>query len=177
MTSTTTTAITLYWDSPGWGRFLLTANSYVLMEVALALEDESQDAFSFMAPGNDLKPVTRENYVHWVFGNQLNEYLNGERKYFEDIQIDPSVLGEHQLLFEAVQNIPYGETVTYEELAVQVSMPNAVNHMKAEVLRIPLPILIPGHRVIHSMKDCGGYVFRKGFKQRLLKLEANQRRF
>ena len=62
-----------------------------------------------------------------------------------------------QQILELVQQIPFGATTTYGELADQINNPNASRPIGQVLRRNPIPIIIPCHRVISSDGTLGGY--------------------
>lgn len=98
---------------------------------------------------------------------QLEQYLNGDRKDFElEIVFPDNFTGE---LMEQLLGIPYGETVTYAELADKMdTAPIAVGRACASN---PLPVIVACHRVVAN-DGLGGYQYGE-LKQRLLELERD----
>jgi O-6-methylguanine DNA methyltransferase len=70
-----------------------------------------------------------------------------------------------------LQNIPYGATRSYRDLACDIGMPKAVRAVGAANGANPLPIVIPCHRVIGSGGTLVGYGGGLSLKKRLLELE------
>lgn len=102
---------------------------------------------------------------------QLQEYFDGERQEF-DLQLKPNGTPFQLSVLEVLQQIPYGQTVTYRHIAEAIGRPKAVRAVGAANGRNPLPIVIPCHRVIGadgSLTGFGGGVETKAF---LLKLES-----
>jgi methylated-DNA-[protein]-cysteine S-methyltransferase len=106
-------------------------------------------------------PVTR----------QLTEYLNRERRRFD---LSPIMAGtQFQLrVWRALTGIPYGETVTYGELAARIGNPRAVRAVGTACGRNRIPIVIPCHRVIGASGRLTGYAGGLEIKRALLKLEG-----
>lgn len=104
---------------------------------------------------------------------QLKEYFNGQRRVF-DLELSPEGT-EFQLdVLNALQQIPYGETRSYADIATQVGRPRAVRAVGAANGRNPLPIVIPCHRVVGadgSLTGFGGGIPTKRF---LLQLEKGE---
>jgi methylated-DNA-[protein]-cysteine S-methyltransferase len=67
--------------------------------------------------------------------------------------------------------IPFGETVSYAELARRIGQPRADRAVAQACGKNPLPIVIPCHRVIRSDGTIGGYSGGIRWKQRLLRFE------
>jgi methylated-DNA-[protein]-cysteine S-methyltransferase len=115
----------------------------------------------------------------WIFNEkplaeacrQLSEYFDGQRREFElPVKLDGT---EFQVnVLRALQRIPYGDTVTYGEIAKRIGRPRAVRAVGAANGRNPIPIVIPCHRVIGSTGDLTGFGGGLDTKEALLRLEA-----
>ena len=103
---------------------------------------------------------------------QLEEYFSGRRKNF-DLKLKPSGTSFQLAVLEALTNIPYGQTTSYQEIAKAVGRPRAVRAVGAANGRNPLPIVIPCHRVIGSDGSLTGFGGGLAAKQYLLTLEAD----
>ena len=68
--------------------------------------------------------------------------------------------------------IPYGETITYKELAEKVGSPNAFRAVGTTCGKNPLPIIIPCHRIT-STNGLGGFTGGLDIKKFLLNIERN----
>ena len=125
--------------------------------------------------------MRRDPEPDWIYNekplagacNQLGEYFSGERKSFDlPLQFDGT---EFQIsVLKALQDIPYGETVSYGEIARRIGKPKAVRAVGAANGRNPLPIVLPCHRVIGSSGDLTGFGGGLDTKEALLRLEAEQ---
>ena len=105
---------------------------------------------------------------------QLKEYFSGRRQTF-DLELAPEGT-EFQLdVLNALQQIPYGETRSYADIAVQVGRPRAVRAVGAANGRNPLPIVIPCHRVIGADGSLTGFGGGIPTKKYLLQLEKGQK--
>ena len=104
---------------------------------------------------------------------QVSEYLAGQRRVF-DLEIDLSGLGAfQQQVLRLTAAIPYGQTVTYAEIAKQMEKPRAARAVGRAEATNPLPLVIPCHRVIGSDGGLHGYGGPGGIhlKARLLEME------
>ncbi|MDY6846939.1 MAG: methylated-DNA--[protein]-cysteine S-methyltransferase [Chloroflexota bacterium] len=122
---------------------------------------------------NDLLPSLQGMETIGILLSELNEYLFGIRKDFS-VKIDWSVMGGFQrevLAFTA--NIPYGQVLTYGDVAKEVGKPGASRAVGGALGSNPLPIVIPCHRVIGADGGLRGY--RGGIKTKafLLALEGH----
>jgi methylated-DNA-[protein]-cysteine S-methyltransferase len=75
-------------------------------------------------------------------------------------------------VLEALRDIPYGETVSYGDIAKRIGRPRAVRAVGAANGRNPIPIVVPCHRVIGSTGDLTGFGGGLDTKEALLRLEA-----
>ena len=89
----------------------------------------------------------------------LGAYLGGERRAFDDADLDlvPRGTAFQLRVWEALSRIPYGETRTYGEIAVAVDEPGASRAVGMANNRNPFAIVIPCHRVIGSDGSLTGY--------------------
>ncbi len=105
--------------------------------------------------------------------NQLHEYFNGKRKTF-DFPLAPKGTPFQLAVWNALLEIPYGDTVTYAELARRIGKPSAVRAVGAANGANPIPVIIPCHRVIGSNGTLTGYGGGIERKQWLLALEGRR---
>lgn len=103
---------------------------------------------------------------------QLSEYLRGERKKFD---IPFRMRGtEFQIqVWKVLQNVPYGETRSYKQIAEAIGNPKAVRAIGMANNRNPLLIVIPCHRVIGKDGSLVGYGEGIEMKEFLLRLEKS----
>jgi len=106
--------------------------------------------------------------------NQINEYLNGERKKFT-IPINLITTPFRKKALEAVYNIPYGETASYGDIAKKINNEKASRAVGGANNKNPIPIIIPCHRVIGSNGKLVGYAGGLNIKEFLLDLEKNNK--
>ena len=101
---------------------------------------------------------------------QLAEYFHGERRRF-DLPLAPEGTPFQQAVWTALQGIPYGQSVSYSELARQIGRPSAVRAVGAANGQNPIPIVIPCHRVIGADGRLVGFGGGLAVKEQLLRLE------
>lgn len=109
---------------------------------------------------------------------QLQEYFSGQRKSF-NLPLDFQGTAFQKKVWEALLTIPYGETRSYAQIALQVESPNAVRAVGAANGKNPISIIAPCHRVIGSNGSLTGFAGGLEAKTFLLSLEGhadNQRR-
>jgi methylated-DNA-[protein]-cysteine S-methyltransferase len=105
--------------------------------------------------------------------DQLKSYFAGERKAF-DLPLVLEGTEFQKKVWTALQDIPYGETVSYKTLAQRVGSPKAVRAVGAANGANPIPIIIPCHRVIGNDGSLKGFGGGLPLKKRLLELENPQ---
>ncbi|MHC4405360.1 MAG: methylated-DNA--[protein]-cysteine S-methyltransferase [Planctomycetota bacterium] len=119
-------------------------------------------------PGSWNRPLVR----------RLQAYALGARDAFDDVEVDlgPSTEFQREVL-ECCRQIPYGETLTYGELAARAGRPGAARAVGQCMAANPIPLVIPCHRVVASGGRLGGYSAAGGVpvKRRLLEMEAGNR--
>lgn len=103
---------------------------------------------------------------------QLDEYFAGERKTF-DIPFD--VVGTHfqRMVWNELSKIPYGQTISYKDLARKIKNDKAVRAVGTANGRNPISIIVPCHRVIAADGTLGGYGGGLSNKTILLELEKH----
>ena len=106
---------------------------------------------------------------------QLEEYFRGERQAF-DLSLSIKGTEFRQQVWAALQEIPYGEVCSYQDIAVRIGKPKGSQAVGQANRANPLPLLIPCHRVIGKKGDLVGYAGpRTDLKQWLLELETGKR--
>ena len=102
---------------------------------------------------------------------QLSEYLKGERKSF-DLPLRMKGTDFQQRVWNALLDIPYGETRSYKQIAEAIGNPKAVRAVGMANNRNPLLIVVPCHRVIGVNGKLVGYGAGIEKKEFLLRLES-----
>ena len=102
---------------------------------------------------------------------QLREYFAGKRTDF-DLPLAPQGTAFQQKVWRKLQEIPYGKTISYGELARLIGNPKASRAVGSANGRNQIPIVIPCHRVIASGGGLGGFGGGLPTKTKLLDLEA-----
>jgi methylated-DNA-[protein]-cysteine S-methyltransferase len=101
---------------------------------------------------------------------QIEEYFAGKRTGF-DVAIAPDGTDFQQRVWDALCEIPYGETRSYGEIARQIGQPRAARAVGLANARNPIPIIVPCHRVIGAKGSLTGYAGGLETKSALLDLE------
>jgi methylated-DNA-[protein]-cysteine S-methyltransferase len=102
---------------------------------------------------------------------ELNEYFTGMRSSFT-VPLDMRGTPFQRQVWGALLGIPFGETRTYGQLAIQLGNPKATRAVGAANGRNPIAILVPCHRVIGHSGELTGFAGGLDAKAYLLKLEG-----
>lgn len=102
---------------------------------------------------------------------QLEEYFAGRRREFS-VPLAPEGTRFQRRVWDELARIPYGETISYRELARRSGNPKASRAVGGANGRNPLPVIIPCHRVIAADGSLGGYSSGLERKRELLALEG-----
>lgn len=103
---------------------------------------------------------------------ELKEYLEGKRKIF-DIPIDTQGTEFQEKVWNALLEIPYGETKSYEDIAKMVGCPKGARAVGMANHNNKIIIVIPCHRVIGKNGKLVGYAGGLPVKEKLLQIESN----
>mgnify|MGYP000179529133 CR=1 FL=1 len=106
-----------------------------------------------------------------VYAQQIEEYLNGQRKIF-DIPLDLCGTDFQMAVWQALLKIPYGTTKSYSDIAKEIGRPKAVRAVGGAIGANPVPIVVPCHRVIGKDGSLTGFAGGLDIKQQLLKIEG-----
>jgi methylated-DNA-[protein]-cysteine S-methyltransferase len=105
--------------------------------------------------------------------HRLVAYFSGEPVTFDDVELDlDGCTPFHRAIVDALRVIPWGETVTYGELAALAGHPNAYRAAGSVCARNRFPLVVPCHRVV-AAGSLGRYgSLGLSYKRRLLALEG-----
>jgi methylated-DNA-[protein]-cysteine S-methyltransferase len=144
------------------GPLLLTADDYGLTGIEFL---KGKDSPSIPSDSKESRTPFMEA------GRQLQAYFKGKLKTF-DLPLSPRGTAFQQKVWKALCEIPYGETISYGELAKRIRKPSAARAVGGANGRNPLPIVVPCHRVIGCNGSLVGYASGLPIKEFLLQLEA-----
>jgi len=102
---------------------------------------------------------------------QLNEYFQGQRTGF-DLNYRFHGTDFQRRVWEQIASIPYGETLTYGEIAERIDSPRASRAVGNACGNNPVSIVVPCHRVLAANGGLGGYSSGIGNKKKLLEIEG-----
>jgi len=117
---------------------------------------------------NPKHPLLKQAYA------ELLEFLAGKRKSFS-VPLHFAGTKFQQKVWAQLAKIPFGQTISYSELARRVGAPRAMRAAGSANGKNPFSIVIPCHRVISKDGTLGGYAGRLDRKQRLLDIENSRR--
>ncbi|MFQ6007090.1 MAG: methylated-DNA--[protein]-cysteine S-methyltransferase [Woeseia sp.] len=128
--------------------------------------------------------MRREPEPDWIYSEkpfaeareQLTAYFEGKLQAF-DLKLRTGGTEFQRKVLEALQNIPYGKTSSYGEIAQKIGNPKAVRAVGAANGWNPIPIIIPCHRVIGSSGDLVGFGGGLPTKEALLRHEMEHSQF
>jgi len=103
---------------------------------------------------------------------QLQEYFAGKRKKFS-IAVRLAGTEFQRKIWREIALIPFGETVSYSDLAKRAGAPEAIRAAGTSTGRNPVSIVIPCHRVVGKNGGMGGFAGGLERKRRLLELEKS----
>lgn len=155
----------MYMDSPV-GALKLVAHDHALVAVMWDNEDHKRVRLAELI----------KNIQHPMLlkvKQQLEQYFAGQRQQFY-LPLDFQGTDFQQQVWQALLTIPYGETRSYKDIALQIGNEKAVRAVGAANGRNPISIIAPCHRVIGSGGALVGFAGGLDKKQILLSLEQGQ---
>jgi len=104
------------------------------------------------------------------------QYFNAETVDFGELGCDsPASETFTGMVYHACREIPYGQTVSYSDLARQIRRPDAARAVATAMSKNPIPLVVPCHRVIYADGRCGGFSAPAGPAQKTRMLELEKR--
>jgi methylated-DNA-[protein]-cysteine S-methyltransferase len=119
------------------------------------------------------RPRGFDGQARHQLADRLAAYFAGRRDDFTDVELDlPEATPFQRAVAETLRHIPYGETVTYGELAALAGYPNAQRAAGTFCAHNRFPLVVPCHRVV-AADGLGSYgSLGVEYKRRLLELEG-----
>ena len=154
-----------------------------LGEVRLRSDGESLTGLWFVGQVNDAKEISDLEIKNDlpIFGqveSWLESYFSGKQTSIT-ISLQPKGTSFQQRVWQILQEIPYGETMTYGEIAQRIAKEKGVETFSAQAVgqavgKNPISILIPCHRVLGKNGALIGYAGGVHRKEQLLQLERGK---
>ena len=139
--------------------------------IGLLLEDQNLISISLTNPMLEGIEAKKDSESFKYVITQLDEYFFEGRKKF-DIAFKISPSNFRLKVYQEMQKIPYGKSITYSDLAGKVGSPKAFRAVGNACGKNPLPLIIPCHRV-KAQSGLGGFTGGLDIKRFLLNLESN----
>ena len=151
-----------YYEAP-WARLIIT------------IEDDQLSGIEFLSAEtesslNHRKHIFNKGQTAQKVCKQLDEYFSGSRRVF-DLPLRLRGTGFQKEVWEVLQQIPYGEVLSYGQVAKTIGRPQAQRAVGMACNRNPVPIVVPCHRVLGTNGRLTGYAGGLDIKVRLLELE------
>jgi len=112
----------------------------------------------------------RESPILKKASKQIDEFLTGKRKEF-DLPLSIEGTDFQMSVWSELQRIPYGETVSYKEIAKRIGRPNSYRAVGSACGANPVPLIIPCHRVM-AVNGMGGFAGGLALKRKLQEIEG-----
>lgn len=144
------------------GRLLLVGDTNYLRQVLFESQISSGQAHQTKLP--KIGPIA-------LAAAQLAAYFRQELQTF-DVPLNPMGTDFQRRVWDELQRIPYGQTVSYNDIAARINSPQAVRAVGAANGKNSIPIIIPCHRVIGSNGSLTGFGGGLEVKRKLLALEG-----
>jgi methylated-DNA-[protein]-cysteine S-methyltransferase len=153
------------------GTILVGATREGLVRIGLPTESED-DVLAQLAERISPRVLRASREPLTQARRELDEYFGHERRSF-GIPLDwRLVTGFRRDVLRATEQIPYGRTASYREVATTAGSPNAVRAAGSALATNPLPIVVPCHRVLRTGGGLGQYRGGREAKAQLLSLEG-----
>jgi methylated-DNA-[protein]-cysteine S-methyltransferase len=124
-----------------------------------------------LAPAQDALPPHLKPIIE-AAKRELIAYFQGSRTDFSSLALDPHGTPFQLRVWQELQRIPFGHTISYGELARRVGNPKAARAVGQANGCNPIPIIVPCHRVINAGGGLGGYSSGLDRKRWLLQHEG-----
>jgi methylated-DNA-[protein]-cysteine S-methyltransferase len=145
------------------GQLILIANESKLVGIKFDYKKEEELPVNFVK--QDIHSILRNTEI------QLDDYFRGKRQKFE-LPLSMSGTDFQKKVWGKLLDIPFGETISYQELAKRVGDKKKARAVGNANGKNPLPIIVPCHRVIAKDGSLGGFGGGLPIKRYLLELEG-----
>ena len=138
----------------------------------IKLGDHAEELVKILAKEFKQAIIIRDNNSHQDWVKKILNFIAGE-EYDLNLPIDIRGTEFQQQVWQALQNIPYGETRTYQEIANDLGKPKAARAIGNACGANPIALIIPCHRVVCTDGSLGGYYWGIERKQKIIERETS----
>ena len=115
-----------------------------------------------------LRPADRKSPVV----SRIEAYFRGDLGAVDDLEVDGGGTPFQRRVWQALREVPAGETASYQELAAELGRPTASRAVGSANARNPIALVVPCHRIVRSDGNLGGYAYGLTRKRWLLEHEG-----
>ena len=141
------------------GLLTLTASDAGLRKLVFDTEDSND-----LSTNDPEHPILRQAAI------ELDQFFNNQRTEFT-VPLDLVGTDFQKLVWQQLQKIPFGMTISYSEQSLRMDNPRAIRAIASANGKNPIPIIVPCHRVIGKNGDLQGYSGGLDRKRKLLQIE------
>lgn len=140
--------------------------------IRLSISDKGLCAVKIVNTKSDLKLSYDKGLKS--YSDQLEKYVKDVNTKF-DLPMDVEGTAFQKAVWKATSKIPYGKTMTYQQIAEKIGKPKAVRAVGTALGKNPVCIVIPCHRVVPKSGGIGNYAYGSTVKKWLLAHESGQK--
>lgn len=138
----------------------------------VGIEERKVTSIAITDENHPHSPIPSKDFEKQI-AKELEEYFNGERREFS-FPIKPKGSPFQMAVWKELQQIPYGSTATYGEIAARIGNPKASRAVGMACNRNPILVAVPCHRVVGGNGKLTGFAAGTDKKEILLKLENSK---
>ncbi len=137
---------------------------------SVSIDDDDEALERYLLDEYPAAEITRDHPMMKEWVEQFVAFIDGRQPHF-DLPLDIQATAFQMSVWQTLQEIPYGETRSYREIAEAIGQPTAVRAVARACAANPVPLVVPCHRVIRSNGEIGGYALGVERKRALLEQE------
>ncbi|PIC70353.1 cysteine methyltransferase [Sporosarcina sp. P16b] len=162
----------IYWTNFDFNEWIVTIAATKQGLCYAGLAEDSVERMKDWSYRFDTVDLIEDETKLGVYISKMKEYLSGTTKDFSVIPLDLKGTSFQLQVWEALQRIPYGETMTYSEIAEQIGKSSSVRAVASAIGKNPVMVVVPCHRVIAKDGSLSGYRDGRNQKAKLILLES-----
>ena len=159
---------TVFETEIGWMSVLASTGGLLGITMPCRSEEEALQRL-----GDTVKDAARSDAQFADLVKRFNEFFSGGTPSFPDPVDFSGATSFQKAVWEAVRQIPYGDTRSYGEIAEQIGRHGAARAVGQAMNRNPVAIIVPCHRVVAGGGKLGGFGGGEDLKRYLLDMEAS----